>query len=705
MERSLNRKSVATGFDFFMSVLALLIGATAHGAPGSEAVGGFEEDLADVVVLPEVVVTGARADSEADRMSAALSVIDWERIRELEPALTVEEPLRRIPGVFVQNSFNFAQDQRIAIRGFGTRAAFGVREVKLLVDGIPESSPDGQTQLDNLDLGSARSIEVLRGPAAALYGNASGGVIQVLTDDGEGEPFAEARALGGSFGLRKYNLRTGGSFGRLDGQLNGSYTQADGYRDHSGVENRFFGGRLRGFIDETSDLSVHFNYADSPWAQDAGGLTRAEVDADRRQARALNVTQDTGEKVSQGRLGLVYRKELAAGHELTVTQYSLFREFLNKLPIVPAAGDGIVEFDRFGVGGGIKYVGDAEPGFGELRTVAGVDAEFQEDGRRRYANVAGARGALGFHQRESVRSVGPFVREEFRPAERLRVVAGARYDNVRFEARDRFLTDGDDSGARTLDRFSWSGGVEFDARTNLQAYANISTAFQTPTTTELANPSGGGGFNPAVDPQTAVNYEIGARFRPTPSVRTELALFLLKLDDELIPFTSASGRDYFRNAGRSERKGAEFGVEVNLVAGLDWRASYTAMDAHYRDYVTAGGAFSGNREPGIPAHQLFTELSWRSDGGFFGSLDFQFVDSFPVDDANTARNDAYSLVNARIGRVWKIGRGALTPFVGFNNLLNQRYNGQTRLNAFGGRYYEPSPRFNVFGGLTWRVEL
>ncbi len=668
-------------------------------APGSNA------PPDQIIVLDEIVVTGSRTESAASVAAAAISTVDWEGRRDVEPTLTIDEALRRVPGVFVQNSFNFAQDQRVAIRGFGTRSSFGVREVKLLVDGIPESSPDGQTQLDNLDFNSARRIEVLRGASSALYGNASGGVINLLTDDGAGSPFAEARLMGGSFGLHKYNLRTGGSIDSFDYRLNGSWTGLHGYRAHSEVEHRFVGGKLRYNINERSEFTATFNHADSPWAQDAGGLTRAEVDANRRQARARNVALDAGEQVSQGRLGLVYRNELPNGHELTLTQYSLFRDFFTKLPILAVAGDGIVQFDRLGLGGGAKYVANTELGRGSNQMVAGIDAEHQSDDRQRYANLAGAKGALGLDQEESVRSVGTFLRNELRPIDRLGLIAGARYDNVRFKAEDRFLSDGDDSGVRALDQFSWSGGISLEARTNLHFYASVSSSFQTPTTTEFASPTGGGGFNPALNPQTAVNYEIGARSQPVTRLRIEAALFLLKIDDELIPFTSPGGRDFFRNAGRSERKGVELSVELNLAPGVDWRASYTAMDAHYRDYVTAGGSFNGNREPGIPAHQLFTELSWRTESGFFSSLDLQFVDQFELNDANTAKNDAYVSMNARTGYAWQIGRSRLTPFVGFNNLLNQRYSGQTRLNAFGGRYFEPAPTFNVYGGVSWRVEL
>jgi iron complex outermembrane receptor protein len=661
-------------------------------------------DAEKLQLLEPVVITATRAPS-VGHPAAAFSVVDWNRLRLSEPTFTLDEPLRRVPGVFVQNSFNFSQDQRIAIRGFGTRSAFGVREIKVLVDGIPESSPDGQTQLDNLDLGSARRVEVLRGTASALYGNASGGVINVLTDEGGGRPYAEARLVAGAYGMRKYQIKTGGGIGAMDYALNGSWSVMDGYRQNSGTESRLVGGKLRYFFEEDADLTVVFNHLDSPWSGDAGGLTRTEVDADRRQARALNVTLDAGEKVRQGKLGLVYRKKLSAGDEIVLTKYSLFREFENKLPIMPAVGDGIVEFDRLGFGGGIQYVADRNWSIGSNQSVAGIDLATQSDERRRFANLAGARGGLGFEQVETVRSIGPFVRNEFRPISRVSVNAGIRYDNVRFESEDRFLVDGNDSGSKTFHQLSYSGGLDFEARTNLQMYANAGTAFQTPTTTELANPTGGGGFNLSLKPQSAVNYEIGLSSRTSPRVRVNLAMFLLRIENELIPFTSAGGRDFFRNAGRSERKGVELALELKLLPQLDWHLSYSAIDASYRDYITAAGNFSGNREPGIPAHQLFSELIWRDDSGCFGGLDVQFVDQFDLNDSNTEQNSSYTLVNLRLGYEMKFGRGKLTPVVGVNNLLNQRYSGQTRLNAFGGRFYEPAPRLTAFAGVTCRIDF
>ena len=653
----------------------------------------------NLIQLAPAFVTASRSTSA--QVSPSAAVVDWWQRRLSEPAFTIDEALRSVPGIFVQNSFNQAQDQRISIRGFGTRAAFGVREIKLLVDGLPESSPDGQTQLDNLDLSSASSIEVLRGPASALYGNASGGVINITTDEPDARPFLETRLTGGSWGFQRHQLKAGGAIGRSAFHVSGSWTSLNGYRRHSESKSWFLGGKIRHFINEHSSLTTLFNQAHTPWSQDAGGLTRAEVDGDRRQARARNVALNAGEEVTQGKLGFVYRNSITDEHELTLTQYSLFRDFANKLPILPAAGDGIVQFDRLGVGGGVKHVWDLPAN----QLVAGVDVEFQTDNRQRYANVAGTRGLLGLDQNESVRSVGPFVRNEFRVNERLWLVGGLRYDNLSFEAEDHFLTDGDDSGSRPLDQFSWSGGLQYQARTNLAFFANIGTAFQTPTTTEFASPTGGGGFNTALRPQSAISYEVGSRAQLARQLTGEVTLFLMQIDDELIPFTSATGRDFFRNAGRSERKGIELSLDLNLTSGWYWQASWSAIHAEYRDYVTTGGTFSGNREPGIPAHQLFTELGWHGQSGWFGRLDLQHVDQIDLNDANTAKNDAYTLMNLRLGYSASTRRGRLIPFVALNNLLNQRYNGQTRLNAFGGRYFEPSPRLAATGGITWRMEF
>jgi iron complex outermembrane receptor protein len=335
----------------------------------------------------------------------------------------------------------------------------------------------------------------------------------------------------------------------------------------------------------------------------------------------------------------------------------------------------------------------------------GVDTQYQIDNRRRFNNDDGESGNLRFHQDEEVTSVGPFIHDEFYLRENLILSAGLRYDSIRFSVDDRFRSDGNQSGARTLDQLSPMGGILYSPHPSLSLYANVSTAFQVPTTTEFANPNESGGLNPDLDPQKAINYEVGARGSLWQRVRYDIALFWIDIDDELIQFEGESGRTFFRNAGRSQRRGLETSVMFPLTEQLGWTLSYTYLDAQFDRYTTPAGRFDDNDEPGIPPHQLFTELFYSHPSGFYSALNLLFVDRFFANDANTARNDSYTVLNLRMGYELQLGRGRISPFIGFNNMTNEHYNGLVRLNAAANRFYEPSPSFNLHGGVVMAYEF
>ncbi|MGH9425420.1 MAG: TonB-dependent receptor domain-containing protein, partial [Terriglobia bacterium] len=353
----------------------------------------------------------------------------------------------------------------------------------------------------------------------------------------------------------------------------------------------------------------------------------------------------------------------------------------------------------------VKYAYDASILGFRNRLLAGVDTQYQTDNRRRFDNQNGASGPRRFHQDEDVTSVGPFVREEFYLLDNLQLSAGLRYDSVEFSVDDQFRRDGNDSGSRTLDQLSPMGGILYSPFPFLHLYANVSTAFQVPTTTEFANPNEGGGFNPHLDPQKAINYEVGTRGTLWQRLNYDVALFWIVLDNELIQFEGESGRAFFRNAGRSERKGAELHLDLPLTEDLVWTVAYTYLDATFDRYRTPAGRFDNNDEPGIPPHQLFSELFYAHPSGFYGALNLLFVDDFFSNDANTEQNDAYAVLNLRAGYEFRLGHGRISPFIGFNNLTDKDYNGLVRLNAVGGRFFEPAPGFNVYGGVTMRYEF
>jgi iron complex outermembrane receptor protein len=653
-------------------------------------------DATDVREIEELVVTGTRTPQTRDRLPLALSVVDAKALGENQPGIGIDEPLRRVPGTFVQNSGNFAQDFRVQIRGFGTRAAFGIREVTVLVDGLPETLADGQTQVDTLELGSVRRIEVLRGPVAALYGNAAGGVLHFLTDDPPDRPGASLRLLGGSYGLARAVAQVGGSHGSLGGVATGSYFRTRGYRAHSAAESTTFLSRILVDVDDRTRVTLRFDGAYAPEAEDPGGLTAEQVREDRRQANPRNVLLDAGESVEQVRLAATIEHALALG-SLQARVWGVYRDFDARLPVLPAAGYGIVRFDRFSPGGGARYSID-EPVLGfDQRLTIGFDAQHQHDDRKRYANEEGTEGALGLDQVEKVTSLGLYLTESISLTPNLEASVGLRWNEVRYAVDVRTPPDSDASGNRSLHQLSPGGGLVYRFFPGFTAFGNVTTAFQAPTTTELVNPDGPG-FNPDIEPQTARSYELGLRLEGE-ALRIGASIYRIDIVDELVPFETPSGRVAFRNAGRSRRVGFELDWQAEPLPGLQWAGAVTGLRARYVDYTTDGGNYDGNAEPGIPPWMVFQEVSYSHESGLRAALEAQVVGGFFVDDANEASTGTYGLLNARFSWQGEIDRWTISPFFGVQNLTNAQYDGTVRLNAFGGRFYEPAAGRNYYGGL------
>lgn len=692
MHRSLTQRR--TRLSPWLGCLLVLLSIGLLAGQGKQ-VSAEEATPQDLPTMEPVMVTSPRVATPLDKVPAAISAVGQDDIQTGQPTVGLDESLVRIPGVFSQNRFNFAQDLRLAIRGFGTRAAFGIRGIKILVDGIPHTLPDGQSQVDSLDLGLVQRIEVIRGPTSALYGNASGGVISIVTEDGPARPVLQTRTTHGAFGLWKMHLKTGGQAGPLNLLFNASRLELGGYRDQSRTESLIVNGKLRLRLDAASDLTALITVLDSPRADDPGGLTAAQVEADRRQAAPLNRRFRAGEEVAQQRFGLVYRRDLGSLHEVELTSYVITRQFRGRIPFR------VVEFDRYVLGGSAQYIHHGRLFGNDSRLALGLDVQHQLDQRQNFDNEAGLPGAtVLLDQDEAVTSLGVYVQEEFRLLDRLTLVLGGRYDRVRFEVEDFLLANGDDSGTRTFDQLTGRFGLLFDPWPGLNLYVAIAQSFETPTTTELVNrPDGQGGLNPEVEPQRAINYEVGVKGQAFERLRYQLALFYILLQDELIPFEEA-GRVFFRNAGESERYGVELGLTFALLDGLRASLAYSYLDATFREFVKNGVDLAGNAIPGLPPHQVFGELLYRHPAGLYGGIDVLYVGGFFVDDENTEKNGAYTVANLRLGyehvrRGWKIA-----PFLGLQNLFDERYNSNVRINAVGGRFFEPAPVFNIYGGLT-----
>ncbi len=647
-------------------------------------------------VLPPIVVTAPRVETPITEVPAAISVVGTDEIQLGQPTLGLDESLVRIPGIFSQNRFNFAQDLRVSIRGFGARAAFGIRGIKILVDGIPATLPDGQSQVDSLDLGSAERVEVMRGPVSALYGNASGGVINITTEEGPETPFVESRITLGEFDLWKIQLKSGGQVGPMNYLVSTSRLEFGGYREQSDTESVVFNGKFRFDIDDASDLTAVINVVDSPRADDPGGLSRDSVEEDRRAAAGVNLSNNTGEEVSQQRFGLVYRRDFGDLHDLQVNGYFTARQFRGAIPFR------VVEFDRHFVGGGLQYSYHGDVFGRPSRLTMGIDVQYQVDRRQNFGNNNGEPDEdLRLNQDEKVTSVGPYIQEELDLFDTLTLVLGGRYDNVRFKVEDFLTSDGDDdTGSRTFDQVTRRFGLIYRPIRAVNAYINISQSFETPSTTELVNhPEDRGGLNPDIEPQKAVNYEIGVKGQALQRIRYELALFYIDLKDELISFQE-NDRTFFRNVGESRRYGVELGLGAQIYEGLRASFAYTYLDAEFEEFPKDGVDLSGNKVPGLPDHQIHGELFYQHASGLYGGIDILYVSDFYVTDENDEENDAYTVANLRLGYEYLWENWLFAPFLGVQNLFDEKYNSNVRINAFGGRFFEPAPDLNVYGGLN-----
>ncbi|MGO1660106.1 MAG: TonB-dependent receptor family protein [Marinobacter sp.] len=669
---------------FLSGLIAPSITTTAHG-----------QTPADIVVTSPVI---ERALYETP---AAMSVIQQPAIHEGQPRLKLDESLSQVPGIFLQNQENFAQGERIAIRGFGARAPFGVRGITVMVDGIPYTLPDGQAQLDAIDLDTAERIEVIRGPASVLYGNAAGGVISVTTADGRRQADQTSiRVTGGSNDFGKFSINNNGSNGPWSHNISASALSYEGYRDQAKVEKYLFNTKLRRELGNDRSVTAIINLLQNPRSEDPGALTAEQVKADRSQAGKFTEKFDTGQTVDQQVLGLQYRDLSAGPGELRVKAFYMRRNFEQQLPY---PGDSRIDYDRDYFGARTDYRQSLELAGFPFRYVAGVEARQQRDDRiRREMSFGGNLQDLTADELQTATALGAFAQGDLNLTNQLMLSVGGRLDRIRLKVNDDFASDGNQSGNRTFREWSGSAGLSYRYLDSHQAYANISTAFETPTFSEFANPTGVGGLNPETEPQKSLNQELGLRGQLNSGIDYDLSLFWVDVRDELIPYelTGSDDRTFYRNAGDTTRKGLE--ASAGWLLTPSWRIDSALTLARYKfdNYRSAGNRYDGNRLPGLPEQTWSNRLQWHGLGGTFATLEARYIGDMVADDANEVKVDDYWLVNLRAGDALYAGRNLLLKgFLGVRNLGDKDYFANVRINASNDRYFEPA------SGRTWYAGL
>jgi iron complex outermembrane receptor protein len=671
-----------------------------------------------------VVVTATRIARPAFDVPAAVDLVDARAIHEDRLQVNVSEALAGVPGLLARDRQNYAQDVQLSVRGFGARSSFGIRGVRLYVDDIPATLPDGQGQITNVDLASADRIEVLRGPFSALWGNAAGGVVRVFTQDGAGPPVASVGAAGGGNGVRRESLGVAGASGALGYVLSGSHFETDGWRAHSAATRDIGNAKLTWKIGADDRLSFVGNSVSLPRAQDPLGLTRAEYQADPRGVDPVATQFDTRKTMHQSQAGLVYEHEVSPAQALRVLVYDGSRGTtqFQAIPVAPQNNPlhpgGVIALERQYRGADLRDALRFELAGRPVTAVAGFAVDVLQEHRQGYQNfiddgaTLGVTGALRRDEDNHVASADPYAQLSLRPAPGWLVEAGVRRSRVRFSSHDRYVvgTNPDDSGGATYAATLPAASVSWQPAPSLQLYANAGKGFETPTLNELAyRPDGATGLNFALRPATNRSLELGAKYRWDAANLASLAVFDTRTEDEIATLTNVGGRATYQNVGATRRVGAELSLKAALGERLQLVLAATRLEATYRDaFATCAGSpcpvptvqvAAGSRMPGIPRGDLYAALDWRPAAQWVAGANAHYTSSVPVNDSGSDAAAGFAVAGAHIGHELRLGTTTLTAFARVDNLFDRRYIGSVIVNEGNARYFEPAT------GRTWTLGL
>lgn len=672
-----------------------------------------------------MVVTAAPTTVSELDTPAAVSVVNGDEMRQAAPRVNLSESLGAVPGLQVQNRQNYAQDLQLSIRGFGSRSTYGVRGLRIYVDGIPATMPDGQGQTSNIDIGSVDTIEVLRGPFSALYGNSSGGVINVTSQTGTQPPTVEASSYYGSFGTWHYGMKATGAVG--DGSHAGDvdYTVSTnrftthGYRDHSGARKNLANARLGVRINDVSKLTLLLNSVDIK-ANDAGGLTADEWRDNPRQSPRGD-QYNTRKNTRQTQAGLRYERQLSAQDDLSVMMYAGERETtqFQSIPrapqLKPSHAGGVIDLTRHyqGIDTRLTHRGEL---LVPVTLTAGLDYENMSERRKGYENFVmvngapqyGEQGALRRNERNLMWNVDPYLQTQWQLTDKLSLDAGVRYSSVWFDSNDYYITpgNGDESGDASYHKWLPAGSLKYALTDAWNVYLSAGRGFETPTINELSYRSDNqSGLNFGLKPSTNDTVEIGSKTRIGNGLFTA-ALFQTNTDNEIVVDSSSGGRTSYKNAGKTRRQGMELGLDQQF--GESWRlkAAWTWLDATYRTNVCDDASCNGNRIPGIARNMGYASFGYQPEQGWYAGSDIRYMSDIMANDENTAKAPSWTVVGLTTGYKWSYGRMDMDLFGRIDNLFDREYVGSVIVNESNGRYYEPAPGRNYGIGLNlaWRFE-
>ena len=707
-------------YPFRLNAIAALFALGAWPAAHALAAGAeAETQTASLPIADVVVVSATRVGHPSFDLPASIDVIDSARIQDGQIRVNASEALAAVPGLVVQNRQNYAQDLQISSRGFGARSAFGVRGVRLISDGIPASMPDGQGQAATFNLDTAERIEVLRGPFSAIYGNHSGGVIQLFSKDGQGPAAVELSVTGGSDGTNKVDLNAQGEANGIGYVLDGSRFRTDGFRDHSAATREQAFGKITVKPNADSKLTIVANSLHQGNTQDPLGATWATFERDPRAGetdatdtqnpkRTLAERYNTRKSIDHQQIGATYEQRfgddrlrvMAYGGNRDVIQYQAFTKGFQ----APAShSGGVVDFKRDFYGIDTNWTHVNQLAGGKLSTTFGIDYGRSKDDRTGYENyigdVFGLKGRLRRDEQNVVSSLDPYIQAEWQSGPWM-LSAGVRHSKMKVAVDDHYLGNGNDSGSLEFSHTTPVLGVLYQVNPNLNVYASAARGFEAPTLNELFYSGSGSGFNFKLKPATSTNLEAGVKTRISNNTHVNAAVFQVHTDDELVVDASSGGRTSYKNASKTVRQGLEVSLDSSLPYGFTTRWALTSLHAVYDEAF--GAVAKGSRLPGVPSANLFAELAWKDSLERYGAA-FEGVASNQVyaEDSNREKPaPGYTVFNARVNAKQSLGNWRFKQFARLNNLFDKTYVGSVIVGDSNKRYYEAAPGRNWLLGAS-----
>ncbi|RZG86496.1 TonB-dependent receptor [Acinetobacter venetianus] len=687
-------------------------------ALGNTSVWAMEVDHDQPAQLPTIKVEATRTDTSYMETPASIFRVDMPESSQ-SAQVNLTEIVKGVPSIQLRNRENYAQDLQLSMRGFGARSTFGVRGIRLYVDGIPATMPDGQGQTSNIDLSSLSHLEILTGPFSSLYGNSSGGAILATTKEGVGKDSIEMSYASGSHNKNRAGLiLQGGSDHQYAPSyiISSSYFDTDGFRDHSGANKILNNAKLTWNLDDGSKINWITNYVKIN-ADDPQGLNRQQWQNNPRQVNDTNNTYNVRKNIDQTQTGITWSKPINDQHELYGMAYFGNRQVTQYQSIPRSAqlnsnhAGGVIDFERNYYGADFRWTGKEL--LSNTRFSIGVAVDKMDEDRKGFENfnlVAGepsygVKGTLRRDEDNSLWNIDPYLQASWQFLPTWRLDTGVRYSNVHYKSKDHYLSNGNDSDKTEYDKILPSAALSWQILPELLAYVSYAKGFETPTFTEMAYQADSSklGFNFDLKPSTSDNYELGLKSQNQLGDFT-VAVFQSKTQNDIVSAGSSNGRSTFRNADRTLRKGAEFTWNKQVWKDITVNASYAYLDATFDSNVPALGKIAeipkDNAIPGIAKNQAFIGLAWKPDQGFYAGLDTQYMDKIYVDDSNSDAAASYTIASIYTGYAWKYADWGFNSFARVDNLFDKNYAGSVIVNDGNSRFFEPADGRNWSAGIS-----